>query len=114
MFQKLETPKIVRGRPARIPVIMADAGTKIPTYGLQALSILIENETGPKLEKAAAGGISWGPGDATWLYVFDLTADETALLKTGPSQPIFLKITFSDAVLKYALQNFLVVANDAF
>lgn len=106
---------LYRGRPHDLVVTLVDsAGEQFHTCGFTGTMIRLEKQDGSFLEKTPSGGFQFGVLNPTFMQVFSLTAEETALLKLGPEQSVFLKIIFGANSAKYQLKRFLEVSEDIF
>ncbi len=90
------TVTIPKGEPATLPVILLDKnGELFNGAGLTMICIQIKKADGSILDKTAATGFTWGVGlSCGYIYTFDLTADEVALLKTLPGQDVTIKLVY--------------------
>jgi len=105
--------KAYRGRACQFAILMVDEdGDPIPVEGLQTITALIQNEDGSYLEKAAAGGVTWGLGEKVTLYYFTFTAEETEVWKLGDNRAIFVRIGFTATTIMHEFNTFLDVAEE--
>lgn len=113
MAQTIQTQMLYRGRPEQLAVLLQDAaGVRLPTCGVTSVSAVLKNEDNSLIEKAAAAGSSWGYGNPLFVYSFNFTAVETALLKVGTNQSVWIKLTFASTVLTFKLDGIFSVSNE--
>ncbi len=113
---ELNKAVINKGRAAQVAVCLIDtlSGANLFTCGMTSTVIRIENQDGTFIEKVAATGLSWGLPDPTTLHVYEFSADETALMKTGVDRSVWVKVIFGANFMKYEMKKFLTVQDDAF
>lgn len=110
MSQVIPTQRIFLNRAAQVAALLIrDNGDSLPVCGLTSVTLLLPKADDTWLEKAAAGGMTWGYGEPLSIYTFNLIADETQLLKLGVELDSYVRIGFANTTLTFKLKNFLTV-----
>jgi hypothetical protein len=112
-FNKAE---VFKGRATQFPVCLVDASAnQLPTSGITAAFLRIENEDGSFIEKQSTAGIVWGISpEQTFLQIFPFTKEETALFKSGLDMKVWLKLVFGENEMKYEIPAYLKVYDEVY
>ncbi len=114
---RMNKQTLFRGRAAQVCVTFVDKNNnneQLFTCGITGSKIRVQNEDESFTEKVASSGLVWGIPQKTYIYIYDFTAEETALMKLGADQSLFLQIDFGADFSRHEMKQFLTIIDDAF
>lgn len=101
---------INKGEDAQIAVhLLDDQGNPMSGAGATAISLKLKNQDGSVLSVPAYTGMAIGLFCPIFIYGFNLTGAQTALLPIGPMQTVELEIDFGTAKKFQAIRQALTV-----
>lgn len=97
---------VTRGDDAQLVVHLLDSeGNPINAHATTGVSLLLKNEDGSVITKAATSGIASSLASEISIFLFDFTGAETALLPVVSGESVELQIHFGSRYQKFELVN---------
>lgn len=106
MFWQVNKFNLQRGSPETIGVHLLDQSSNpVSLAGATAVWVHLKKQDGSVLEKPAVNGMVWGKLAPVWLYTFDLTEADIALLPLAQGQDVIVKVAFGASYQTYTYKS---------